>query len=166
MKADSEPRLDPKDLSLLWVEAEGASEIAQMHARLFDPPWSEESVRSLLISPGATALIAKVRLHPANPPAPAGFIIGRIAADEAEVLSLGVPDPFRRLGIARRLVEGLVRAVKAAGCVRLHLEVASDNDPAIALYSALGFAEVGRRRDYYRRSDGSSCDALMLARPL
>jgi ribosomal-protein-alanine N-acetyltransferase len=89
-----------------------------------------------------------------------------VAADEAEVLTLGVSAPFQRRGIARRLVEGLMRAVSAAGGERLHLEVAADNTAAIALYKMLGFAEVGRRRGYYQRSDGTSSDALTLVRPL
>lgn len=166
MTSHDDQHLDPKNLSLLWVEAEGAPEIAGMHAGLFNPAWSEASLRNLLTSPGATALLAKVRLHPENPPAPAGFIIGRVAADEAEILTLGVSTPFQRRGIARRLVEGLMRAVATAGGERLHLEVAADNAAGIGLYQALGFAEVGRRRNYYQRSDGSSCDALTLVRSL
>lgn len=159
-------RLDSKNLSLLWIEPEAAAEVAAMHATLFDPPWSEASLRNLLASPGATALLARVRLHPNNPTAPAGFIIGRVAADDAEILTLGVCAPFQRCGIARHLVEGLVRAAASAGGTRLHLEVAADNVPALALYNALGFAEVGRRRAYYQRSDGTSCDALTLTRCL
>lgn len=166
MTANANDRLDPKNLSLLWIEPEAAAEIAAMHAGLFDPPWSEASLRNLLGSPGATALVARVRLHPDNPTAAAGFIIGRVAADEAEILTLGVCAPFQRCGIARHLVEGLIRAVRSAGGSRLHLEVAADNAPALALYRGLGFAEAGRRRGYYQRSDGTSCDAFTLTRCL
>lgn len=166
MTSADENRLDLKNLSLLWVDANDAAEIASMHAALFDPAWSEASLRNMLTAPGATALIAKVRLHPQNPPASAGFIIGRLVADEAEILSLGVCAPFQRYGIGRRLVEGLIRAVAAAGGTHLYLEVATDNSAAIALYRGLAFAEIGRRRAYYQRSDGTSCDALMLKRSL
>lgn len=163
MMPDDQYELDFKNLSLLWAEAEGAAEVASMHAGLFDPAWTEESLRNLLASPGATALVAKLRLHPENPPAPAGFIIGRIAADEAEILTLGVCTPFQRRGIAKRLVEGLMRAVAAGGGERLHLEVAADNVAAIALYKGLSFEQVGLRKNYYQRSDGTTCDALTLS---
>lgn len=166
MTTNANDRLDPKNLSLLWIEPEAAAEVAVMHAALFNPPWSEASLRNMLVSPGATALLARVRLHPNNPMAPAGFIIGRVAADEAEILTLGVSTPFQRCGIARHLVEGLTRAAKSAGGTRLHLEVAADNAPALSLYKSLGFAEAGRRRAYYQRSDGTSCDALTLTRCL
>ena len=39
----------------------------------------------------------------------------------------------------------------ARGCESLFLEVAADNDAAIALYSALDFETVGRRASYYAR---------------
>ena len=45
------------------------------------------------------------------------------------------------------------------------LEVAVDNDAAMALYGAAGFAEVARRRGYYRR-DGNAVDAIVMRRNL
>jgi ribosomal-protein-alanine N-acetyltransferase len=50
------------------------------------------------------------------------------------------------------------------GVRRLHLEVAEDNLAGQALYQGLGFREVRRRRDYYRRADGRAVAALVLAR--
>jgi ribosomal-protein-alanine N-acetyltransferase len=67
------------------------------------------------------------------------------------------------MGIGRRMVEGLVRAVKRAEVRRLHLEVAADNAAALALYQRLGFAEVGRRKGYYVRKGRPPVDALLLA---
>ncbi len=61
------------------------------------------------------------------------------------------------------MVEGLVRAARRAEVKRLFLEVASDNDAAVALYKGLGFAAAGRRKGYYQRPGGKSADALILA---
>ena len=76
---------------------------------------------------------------------------------------MGVGKDRQRHGIGRRLVEALGRAAKKAEARQLFLEVAKDNGPALALYKALGFKEVGRRKSYYERPGGPPQDALTLA---
>jgi ribosomal-protein-alanine N-acetyltransferase len=152
-------KIDPARVSLLWAAPERASAIAELHALMFEEAWSADSIARMLEHPGATALVAQG----GTPPRPLGFVIGRIAADEAEILTLAVAPWAQRLGIGRRMVEGLVRAVKRAEVRRLHLEVAADNAAALALYQKLGFAEVGRRKGYYVRKGRPPVDALLLA---
>jgi ribosomal-protein-alanine N-acetyltransferase len=151
--------LDPKNLSLLWASPERAEEIAALHARLFDPAWDADSITRSIEHPASASFIAQVR----EPPSLAGFVLGRIAADEAEILSIGVAPEWQRRGVGRRMVEGLVRAARRAEVRRLFLEVASDNQAAIALYKGLGFAAAARRKGYYQRAAGKSADALVLA---
>jgi len=151
-------KIDPRRISLLWAAPERAAAIAELHALVFDDPWSAASIQTLLEDAGATSLLAQG----GAPPRPVGFVLGRIAADEAEILTLGVAPWARRIGIGRRMVEGLVRAAKRAEARRLHLEVAEDNQPARALYRRLGFAEVGRRKAYYARGGRPPGDALLL----
>lgn len=90
------------------------------------------------------------------------FVLGRVMADEAEVLSLGVVPAAQRQGIGRRLVEALAADVRKRGAGRLYLEVSAANTPAIALYRGLGFTHLGRRRGYYRRQGAPPEDALLL----
>jgi ribosomal-protein-alanine N-acetyltransferase len=92
-----------------------------------------------------------------------GFILLRVAADEAEVLTLAVWPEARRAGVGLRLVEAGAVEAAARGAERLFLEVADDNAAALALYARCGFREAGRRRAYYARPDGSRRDALLLA---
>lgn len=155
-------RIDPTRISLLWAAPERARAIAELHGLVFEDPWSAEGIRALLEDPGSTSLVAQG----GTPPRMIGFIIGRIAADEAEILTLAVAPWARRLGIGRRMVEGLVRAVTRAEVTRLHLEVAADNAAARALYGGLGFEEVGRRKSYYVRKSSPAQDALLLARDI
>lgn len=152
-------QVDLKNVSVLWANADHADDIARCHASLFDRPWDKSSVESLLAHPGSTALVARIG-YPAEV---AGFILGQLAADEAEILSFGVSKQFQRHGIGKKLLDGLARAAKRAEAKRLFLEVADDNIPALVLYSRSGFKEVGRRKGYYERAGGSKADALVLA---
>ena len=151
--------LDPKNLSLLWASPERAEEVAALHARLFDQAWDAESIVRLIEHPASSSFIAQIR----EPRALAGFVIGRIAADEAEILSIGVAPEWQRRGIGRHMAEGLVRAARRAEVKRLFLEVAADNDAAIALYEGLGFKIVGARKAYYPRAGSDNVDAVILA---
>ena len=91
-----------------------------------------------------------------------GFAIAHAAADEAELLLIGVARSERRRGIGKKLLEAMVEKVRARGARAIHLEVRSSNQAAIALYASLGFAAAGTRRRYY--SDGE--DALLMRRAL
>ena len=151
-------KLDANRVSLLWAGLEHAAEIAACHAPLFPEPWDAASIERLLENPGSTSFVARY----GNPQATLGFIIGQLAADEAEILTLGVAQPFQRNGIARRLIDALARAAKRAEAKSVFLDVADDNIPALVLYSRLGFKEAGRRKDYYQRPQGPAIDALVL----
>ncbi len=151
--------IDPRNLSLLWASPERASDIAALHKRLFDPAWDTECIGRLIEHPAAAAFIAQVR----DPKVLAGFVLGQIAADEAEILSIGVAPEWQRRGIARQMVEGLIRAARRAEVDRLFLEVAADNTAAMKLYEGLGFTIAGRRKGYYVRPGAEPVDALVLA---
>lgn len=151
--------IDYRHVSILWGGPEHAAEIAGLHAGIFAAPWSPDGIAQLLKHPGSTAFLARL---PEPPPA-AGFIMGQLAADEAEILTLGVRNDRRRHGIGRRLVDALGRAVKKADARRMFLEVEQSNAAAIALYLGSGFQVTGRRKGYYERSGAPPEDALTLA---
>jgi len=155
--------LDPRLISMLWIEPNSVEEIAAMHAQLFDPPWSQGEIRKMVLHPGSSALVCKVRETADTVPCPAGFVLGQVAADEAEIITLGVLKQYQRCGLARKLVEALVRAVAKAGASRLFLEVADDNTAAIALYGSSGFVEVARRKEYYARTNAPAADAIVMS---
>ncbi len=163
MTATAGARLDPKFVSLVWVGPERAGELAEMHGRLFQPAWSEASLLETLSHPGSTAFLARVRDGADALPEPAGFVIGQLAADEAEILSIGVVPKFQRRGVGTLMIEGLARAAKRAEAKRLFLEVAADNQAAFDLYRACGFTAIGIRKGYYTHAGGEPQDALALA---
>ncbi len=79
----------------------------------------------------------------------AGFLIARAAADESELLNMGVRQAFRRCKVGARLLDTAVGFARAHGATRMFLEVRGSNRTAIAFYKWAGFEESGRRKAYY-----------------
>ncbi|MGQ0457359.1 MAG: ribosomal protein S18-alanine N-acetyltransferase [Hyphomicrobium sp.] len=148
-----------KHVSLLWADPERAAEIAALHARLFNPSWDRTAIKTLLEHPASTSLVAVS----GSPKLAVGFIIGQLAADQAEIISVAVAPEWQRVGLGRMLVEGLARASRRGDAERLFLEVAEDNVSALALYRSLSFKEVARRKGYYQRSSAPPVDGLVLS---
>jgi ribosomal-protein-alanine N-acetyltransferase len=91
-----------------------------------------------------------------------GYAILMQAADEAELLTIGVAAAQQRKGLGRAILSEMLDAARAKQLRRVFLEVRPSNIAAIALYRSVGFSEIGVRRGYYRNADGSE-DALMMA---
>lgn len=129
------------------------AQIAELEKLCFSDPWSEKSVASELNNRLSLWLVA---LDGATV---AGYIGSQSVGDEADMMNVAVHPDYRRRGIARELVMGLVAALGEKGVHSLALEVRASNAPAIALYEQLGFIQVGRRPNYYRNPKE---DALIL----
>jgi len=80
----------------------------------------------------------------------AGFLVGRIAADEFEILNLAVARAHRRCGVGTELVTAALGWSRAAGARQAFLEVRASNTGGIAFYTRLGFVICGRRLKYYQ----------------
>lgn len=132
-------------------------DLAAIHAAAFTTPrpWSAAEITDLLSGPGAF-LIAE----------PGGFLIGRVIADEAELLTVAVRPDARGRGLGTRLVAAFLGEARTRGATAAFLEVAADNVAARALYARSGFSETGRRPRYYTTPDEKRIDALILARTL
>ncbi|MBC9247332.1 ribosomal protein S18-alanine N-acetyltransferase [Paracoccus sp. 11-3] len=124
-------------------------ELARLHAACFTTPrpWSEADFASILTTTGAFLLTR-----------PAGFLIGRVVADEAELLTVAVTPNARRTGTGRALMMEFDAASRDRGAATAFLEVAANNDPALALYRATGWQQIGQRRRYY----GPDLDAIIM----
>jgi len=81
----------------------------------------------------------------------AGYVVGQAAADEGEILNLGVAPAHRGRGVGHALVEQMLALLGERGAHVAYLEVRESNTAARRLYESLGFREVARRRRYYRR---------------
>jgi ribosomal-protein-alanine N-acetyltransferase len=137
-----------------------AAALAALHGASFRRGWSEDEFERLLLDRSVLAHRAMLghRL--------VGFIISRIAADEAEILSVAVARPQQGRGLARRLLDLHMRRLAGLGVRTIFLEVDDDNMPARRLYARSAFRQVGRRDGYYPRQSNAAGAALVLRRDL
>ena len=124
--------------------------VSELENRCFTVPWSLSSLRLAFQEPAYVLFVAETEGEIAGY---AGYFF---AADTADLATLAVDLPYRRQGIARRLVSEVLRDSYEKGVRDIFLEVRESNAPARALYDSLGFQAVGRRKDYYEcpREDG------------
>ena len=129
------------------------AQVAELEKLCFADPWSEKSIASELGNIWSYWVVAL------DGEQVVGYIGSQSSADETDVMNVAVHPDYRRRGIAESLIEVLIRELKNRGSHALMLEVRDSNEPAIALYEKLGFAEIGRRKNYYRNPRE---DALIL----
>jgi len=151
--ARGEPALSP-------ATARDAAAFAALHVRAFPRGWSEAEFERLLTERSVVAERAMAGRTLA------GFILSRIAADQAEILSVAVAPAFRRRRLGRSLLDLHLRRLAGRGVKALFLEVDEANTPARRLYARSGFGEVGRRPAYYSQGSGAASAALVLRRDL
>jgi ribosomal-protein-alanine N-acetyltransferase len=135
-----------------------ARALAALHGASFHRGWSDDEFERLLIDRNVVAHRATVGRQLV------GFILSRLAADEAEILSVAVASSQRGKGLARQLLDLNLRRLAGLGTRAVFLEVDEGNAPARALYQRAGFRDVGRREGYY--ADGKGAAALILRRDL
>ena len=128
------------------VRRMSASDISAAHSILEESPeaslWSREALLESASLGNAWAAELNGRV--------AGILIGRVAADELEILNLAVGKEFRRRGVASQLVKAVLDWSRAEGARQAYLEVRASNEGGIAFYARMGFRACGRRPNYYR----------------
>jgi tRNA threonylcarbamoyl adenosine modification protein YeaZ len=160
-EADAKPSA-PQAFSTITTrraKVDDAALLARLHALSFDQPWTADMFASALALPGAGALIVSL----AN--SDYGFVQYQWVADEAEINTLCVLPNYRRQGFGQAALKALINHLRQHNTQKLFLEVAEDNQAAIALYERNGFARTGLRKGYYARAKGA-VDAITMARDL
>jgi ribosomal-protein-alanine N-acetyltransferase len=127
----------------------------------FGERWTRSQLAGILPMAGVSLMLARDR----GAEAPIGFSLFRTVADESELLLIAVMPGRHRRGIGGQLLDHFLQCARDRGVTRVHLEVREGN-PAVSMYRAAGFSPMGRRRNYYRGSDGARFDALTLGSEL
>jgi len=131
-----------------------AAAIAALHGVSFRRGWGEDEILRLLLERNVVTqrMMVGGKLI--------AFIMSRLAAGEAEILSVAVARGWRGRGLSRQLLDLHLRRLVGLGIRAVFLEVGEHNAPACQLYRRAGFKEIGRRHGYYE--DGAT--ALVLRR--
>ena len=134
-----------KNYKLVPIDRSHIKEIAQLERECFSDPWSEASLEEELYNPLASFIVAQ---------RPDGAVLGyaglHAVMDEGYIDNIAVREDYRGQGIADDLLDVFVRFGQAH-LAFLTLEVRPSNQAAIQLYYKHGFAQVGRRKDYYKQ---------------
>lgn len=142
------------------IEALGPADapaLVALVAQVLPHTWSAAALAEELSRPEAVVLGAWLDT------ALVGFVVVRVAVDEAELMLIGVRAEARRQRVAEALWQEVVRRVGPRGVLRVLLEVRAGNTGAQAFYTRVGFRPVGRRRGYYAEPPE---DAVVMAIPL
>jgi ribosomal-protein-alanine N-acetyltransferase len=139
---------------ILPFDAADPTPLAALHALSFAKSWDAAAIAALLATPGAFAF------HHSH-----GFVLARVAGEEAEILTLAVMPEKRGQGLGRALLQAAITQAQELGAQTVFLEAGADNPSALALYARLGFTKVGMRKGYYNSASGGT-DALVLRLPL
>ena len=141
---------------LVTVAPGEAETLAEIHAAAFGHAWSGDEFAALLGE--RTVFAVGVRRGRRL----AGFVLVRVVADEAEILTIAVRPGDRRRGLGRMLMEEALRRLHRAGASACFLEVDRGNAAAVALYRSLGYELAGERRSYYRSPAAGGGTALVM----
>lgn len=140
-------------MELLPMASRHLDEVAGLEALCFARPWSRDGLAAELDNPHA---VFRVALE-------AGRVVGyagmHAVAGECYIANVAVNPAARGRGVARALVDCLVNYAQEQGCAFITLEVRPSNAAALALYHRCGFAEAGRRRNFY---ENPREDALLM----
>jgi [ribosomal protein S18]-alanine N-acetyltransferase len=134
--------------------------LVQLHGASFHRGWGENEFEQMLRE--RNTLLHRLRQGGAV----IGFAVSRIAADEAEILSIAVAPSHRGRGLSRELFLTHLGHLAGRGVRTVFLEVEENNQPARKLYERAGFAVAGRRERYYKEAGGVELNALVMRRDL
>ncbi|MBR4127417.1 MAG: ribosomal protein S18-alanine N-acetyltransferase [Alphaproteobacteria bacterium] len=135
--------------------ADFARTYADIHSVCFAHGWNESTMRQMLLMPGAVGLIAYEREKPV------GIVLYAYSPEQADIVTFGILPDYRGKHVSDKLMDKSFAFLKEKGIKEIFLEVAVDNEHAIALYRRHGFEQVGRRSNYYVRGDVKT-DALVM----
>lgn len=140
------------------LKPQDCAAMARLHGEAFSRPWNDGEFRALISQPPVFGFIARLKGASAQEN---GFILARLAAGEAEILTVAVARSARRAGAGRMLVAAVLQRLHQLRAETVFLEVDETNSPAIGLYKRFGFSEVARRPAYYDTASGKSAALVM-----
>lgn len=144
------------------VRDEDLDRLAAIHAESFPgAAWSAADLAALIRDEIVFGLVVR-RANFFGTRSPVAFVLIRVVAGEAEVLTIAVAPAHRRRGLARTLMDHAFRRLYHDRAAAVFLEVDAGNAAALALYRRLRFRKVGERKGYYAHGSVPGATALVM----
>lgn len=144
--------LQGSGLQLEKMTAENLSEVIAIEQSVAISPWSPDQIKNAMAD---TLVLRKKQLV-------IGFAVLVLVADQAELHNIAIHPDRQGRGLGSTFLRALIQSAPAA-IKAFYLEVRVTNYRALRLYQSLGFAEIGRRPDYYSNNFGRE-DAVVMGR--
>jgi len=148
------------EVTIEAANSRDAHRLAQLHGASFHRGWGEAEFEQML---GERNTLVHRLLQGRSI---IGFAVSRIAADEAEILSIAVEARHRGRGLSRKLLLTHLGHLAGRGVRTVFLEVEENNQAARRLYDRAGFRVAGRRERYYKQAGGEHLNAILMRRDL
>lgn len=120
-------------------------------------PWREQSFRNIFKNPQWQAFGIFTNANELT-----GLLVMHWSPFEASVLHISVDNSLQGQGLGTKLLNHAISLCQQKKLDSLFLEVRASNEKALRLYQALGFQEIGRRKNYYPTANGKE-DAIDMA---
>lgn len=134
-----------KHITVRTLQEKDVEALALIEKASFSMPWTEDAFTELLQRPYCIYLVAEVD----------GILAGSCGmtnlCGEGSIDNVVVAEPFRGMGIARRMLSELICVGESQGIEAFTLEVRVSNAAAIHLYEKLGFVSEGIRPGFYEK---------------
>lgn len=150
---------DTAELRLQAMSEDWLDEVSRLEKRAYTHPWSRGNFADSL----RAGYRAQVLLQG---PDLMGYYVLMLGAQEAHLLNLSVDPPQQGRGLARLMLDEMLRFALAQGAQSLWLEVRTSNVRARQIYERYGFKTVGLRRNYYPLAPFKREDAVVMSLPL
>lgn len=124
---------------------------AALEKLCFSSPWSETSLELLTKEGIGVGYVCTQKTAEGDAQTVVAYGGMVIAVDEGQITNIAVHPDHRGQGLGKAIVMALIKHAKTHHLANITLEVRASNSVAIGLYRKLGFAEVGRRKNFYTK---------------
>lgn len=135
-------------LQIRNMTAEDLDQVCRIENNSFSVPWSYKSFEESLANPNVCYVVA---CPEDNVQQILGYCGAYLIGDEADINQVAVAQEYRRNGIGKQMLDGLMHILEEKNIVAVTLEVRKSNVAAIALYESLGFVTEGVRKNFYEK---------------
>lgn len=149
----------PATITTHPASSDDLSDCADIHAKCFSNNWEAHDLQSMLTNRNTKCIVANSSKSNSRA---VGFLMYRVSAGEAEILTIAVDPEFQNQGIGITLLDAMIRWCLIDRLEEIFLEVDDSNLSALKIYKRRGFKKVGERKGYYDEGEPTKGDALIM----